>query len=113
LLVAIAVVLVASGVVAGVLVIRAVSAVSSFQSVYVRMPDGVRLAVDVWRPKLALPAGAQLPTVLEADPLLRGARAYGGGIKDNPITGSPRRGTSADTPMCSLTCGAPGRRSVP
>jgi predicted acyl esterase len=77
-----AVVLVASGVVAGVLVTRAVSAVSSFQSVYVRMPDGVRLAVDVWRPAGAA-AGARLPTVLEADRYWR-ARAYSGGIKDNP-----------------------------
>lgn len=80
--VAIAVVLVASGVTAGVLVTRAVSAVSSFQSVYVRMPDGVRLAVDVWRPAGAA-AGARLPTVLEADRYWR-ARAYSGGIKDNP-----------------------------
>jgi uncharacterized protein len=52
-----------------------------FQSLYVPMPDGVRLAVDVW-----LPAGttraSRLPTVLEADRYWR-APAYSGGIKDN------------------------------
>ncbi len=52
-----------------------------FQSLYVPMPDGVRLAVDVW-----LPAGttrtSRLPTVLEADRYWR-APAYSGSIKDN------------------------------
>src|SRR5215475_2154972 len=52
------------------------------QSRYVRMPDGVRLAVDVW-----LPAGttsaARLPTVLQDERYWRAA-AYKGGIKNNP-----------------------------
>jgi len=52
------------------------------QSLYVRMPDGVRLAVDVW-----LPAGtttrSRLPTVLEAARYWR-ATAYSGGIRNNP-----------------------------
>jgi putative CocE/NonD family hydrolase len=52
------------------------------QSRYVRMPDGVRLGVDVWLPA-GTTAGARLPTVLEADRYWR-ARAYAGGIKNNP-----------------------------
>src|ERR1700716_546073 len=52
------------------------------QSRYVRMPDGVRLAVDVWLPA-GTTAGARLPTVLEADRYWR-ARAYSGGYKNNP-----------------------------
>jgi hypothetical protein len=36
---------------------------AAFQSLYVPMPDGVRLAVDVWRPAGTSP-GARLPTVL-------------------------------------------------
>ena len=39
------------------------------QSRYVRMPDGVRLAVDVWLPP-GTTAGARLPTVLESRPVL-------------------------------------------
>jgi uncharacterized protein len=49
---------------------------------YVRMPDGVRLAVDVWLPP-GTTAGARLPTVLETDRYWRAA-AYTGGIKHNP-----------------------------
>ncbi len=60
----------------------ATAALPRLQSLYVPMPDGVRLAVDVW-----LPPGAtdrsRLPTVLEADRYWR-ARAYAGGIKNNP-----------------------------
>jgi uncharacterized protein len=52
------------------------------RSLYVAMPDGVRLAVDVWLPA-GTTAGARLPTVLETDRYWR-ARAYTGGIKDNP-----------------------------
>ncbi len=52
------------------------------QSRYVRMPDGVRLAVDVWLPP-GTTAGARLPTVLETDRYWR-ARAYSGGFKNNP-----------------------------
>jgi putative CocE/NonD family hydrolase len=52
------------------------------RSLYVPMPDGVRLAVDVWLPA-GTTAGARLPTVLETDRYWR-ARAYTGGIKDNP-----------------------------
>lgn len=52
------------------------------QSLYVPMPDGVRLAVDVWLPA-GTTAGARLPTVLETDRYWR-ARAYTGGIKNNP-----------------------------
>jgi putative CocE/NonD family hydrolase len=52
------------------------------ESQYVRMPDGVRLAVDVWLPP-GTTAGARLPAVLETDRYWR-ARAYTGGIKHNP-----------------------------
>ena len=51
-------------------------------SEYVRMPDGVQLAVDVWLPPGTTP-GARLPTVLETDRYWR-AQAYTGGIKRNP-----------------------------
>jgi putative CocE/NonD family hydrolase len=60
----------------------AASAFPRLQSVYVPMPDGVRLAVDLWLPG-GTPAGAHLPTVLEADRYWR-ARAYTSGIKNNP-----------------------------
>jgi uncharacterized protein len=59
----------------------AASAFPRLQSRYVRMPDGVRLAVDVWLPA-GTTAGARLPTVLEADRYWR-AKAYTGGIKNN------------------------------
>ncbi|MDX6391513.1 MAG: uncharacterized protein QOJ73_2576 [Streptosporangiaceae bacterium] len=52
------------------------------QSLYVPMPDGVRLAVDVWLPA-GTAAGARLPTVLEADRYWR-SRAYAGGITNDP-----------------------------
>jgi putative CocE/NonD family hydrolase len=55
---------------------------STLRSLYVRMPDGVRLAVDVWLPAGITP-GERLPTVLEADRYWR-ARAYTGGIKNDP-----------------------------
>ena len=61
---------------------RAASEFPRLQSLYVPMPDGVRLAVDVWLPAGTKP-GARLPTVLEADRYWR-ARAYAGGIKNNP-----------------------------
>ena len=57
-------------------------ALPRLHSLYVPMPDGVRLAVDVWLPA-GTTAGARLPTVLETDRYWR-ARAYAGGIKDNP-----------------------------
>src|SRR5215467_91641 len=60
----------------------AASVFPRLHSEYVRMPDGVRLAVDVW-----LPAGtadhARLPTVLEADRYWR-AKAHAGGYQQNP-----------------------------
>ena len=59
----------------------AASAFPRLQSRYIRMPDGVRLAVDVWLPA-GTTADARLPTVLEADRYWR-ARAYTGGIKNN------------------------------
>jgi putative CocE/NonD family hydrolase len=57
------------------------SALPRLHSQYVRMPDGVRLAVDVWLPADTT-AGSHLPTVLEADRYWR-AWAYTGGIKNN------------------------------
>jgi putative CocE/NonD family hydrolase len=51
-------------------------------SLYVPMPDGVRLAVDVWLPADTT-TGSRLPTVLEMDRYWR-ARAYSGGYKNNP-----------------------------
>src|SRR6516225_4029563 len=59
----------------------AASVFPRLHSEYVRMPDGVRLAVDVWLPA-GTTAGARLPTVLEADRYWR-AFAYTGGIKNN------------------------------
>jgi predicted acyl esterase len=53
-----------------------------FRSLYIRMPDGVRLAADVWLPA-GTTAASRLPTVLETDRCWR-ARAYSGGIKNNP-----------------------------
>jgi putative CocE/NonD family hydrolase len=63
----------------------AVTAFPQLQSAYVPMPDGVRLAVDVWLPP-GTTAGTRLPTVLETDRYWR-ARAYTGGIKNNPDYG--------------------------
>ena len=60
----------------------AASVFPRLHSEYVRMPDGVRLAVDVWLPA-GTTAGAHLPTVLEADRYWR-AQAYTGGITKNP-----------------------------
>jgi putative CocE/NonD family hydrolase len=61
---------------------RGAATLPRLQSRYVRMPDGVRLAVDVW-----LPAGttgsSRLPAVLETDRYWR-ARAYSGGYQNNP-----------------------------
>jgi uncharacterized protein len=59
----------------------AASAFPRLQSRYIRMPDGVRLAVDIWLPA-GTTDGSRLPTVLEADRYWR-ARAYTGGIKNN------------------------------
>jgi uncharacterized protein len=59
----------------------AASAFPRLQSRYIRMPDGVRLAVDIWLPA-GTTAGTRLPTVLEADRYWR-AWAYTGGIKNN------------------------------
>jgi uncharacterized protein len=53
-----------------------------FRSLYVRTPDGVRLAVDVWLPPRTT-GRDRLPTVLEGDRYWR-ARAYQGGVTDNP-----------------------------
>ncbi len=58
------------------------SALPRLRSLYVPMPDGVRLAVDVWLPA-GTTAGDRLPAVLETDRYWR-ARAYTGGIKNNP-----------------------------
>jgi uncharacterized protein len=51
-------------------------------SEYVRMPDGVRIAVDVWLPP-GTTGASRLPAVLEMDRYWR-ARAYAGGYKNNP-----------------------------
>jgi predicted acyl esterase len=59
----------------------AASVVPRLQALYVPMPDGMRLAVDVWLPA-GTTAGAGLPTVLEADRYWR-ARAYSGGYQHN------------------------------
>ncbi len=61
---------------------RAASAFPRLRSLYVPMPDGVRLAVDVWLPA-GTTIGDRLPTVLETDRYWR-ARAYTGGIRNNP-----------------------------
>jgi uncharacterized protein len=58
------------------------SVLPRLRSLYVPMPDGVRLAVDVWLPA-GTTAGDRLPTVLETDRYWR-ARAYHGGIENNP-----------------------------
>jgi uncharacterized protein len=58
------------------------SALPRLHSQYVRMPDGVRLAVDVWLPP-GTTASSRLPTVLETDRYWR-ARAYSGGYRHNP-----------------------------
>ena len=58
------------------------SALPRLRSLYVPMPDGVRLAVDVWL-QAGTTSGDRLPTVLETDRYWR-ARAYTGGIKHNP-----------------------------
>jgi putative CocE/NonD family hydrolase len=61
---------------------RPAAAFPRLHSQYVRMPDGVRLAVDVWLPP-GTTSGARLPTVLETDRYWR-ARAYTGGFEHNP-----------------------------
>ena len=55
------------------------------QSLYVPMPDGVRLAVDVSLPATA--PGARLPTVLEADRYWR-SRAYADSFQLLPANGN-------------------------
>jgi hypothetical protein len=83
---------------------RAAPTFPRLQSLYVPMPDGVRLAVDVWLPA-GTTAGARLPTVLETDRYWR-ARAYTGGIKNNPDYNIATRWNAAVTHTCSLTCAA-------
>ncbi|MFF2351759.1 CocE/NonD family hydrolase [Kitasatospora sp. NPDC058115] len=56
------------------------------QSLYVPMPDGVRLAVDVWLPA-GTRAGDRLPTVLETERYWR-SRDHSGGIENDPRYGS-------------------------
>ncbi len=58
------------------------AALPRLHSRYVRMPDGLRLAVDVWLPP-GTTASSRLPTVLETDRYWR-ARAYSGGYRHNP-----------------------------
>ena len=58
------------------------SGLPELESVYVPMPDGVRLAADIWLPA-GTKAGARLPTVLETDRYWRAA-ATSGGVKNNP-----------------------------
>jgi len=58
------------------------SALPRLSSLYVPMPDGMRLAVDVWLPA-GTTAGDRLPAVLETDRYWR-ARAYTGGLQNNP-----------------------------
>ena len=65
--------------------------------------------VDVWPPaddRRRLP-----PTVLETDRYWR-ARAYTGGIKDNPNYHIALPGTGAATRTCSPTCAARAPRSA-
>jgi uncharacterized protein len=57
-------------------------ALPELESVYVPMPDGVRLAADIWLPA-GTRAGARLPAVLETDRYWRAA-ATSGGVKNNP-----------------------------
>jgi len=59
------------------------SALPRLRSLYVPMPDGVRLAADVWLPAGTTTVGDRLPAVLETDRYWR-ARAYTGGIRNNP-----------------------------
>jgi uncharacterized protein len=78
--VTVAIVVLVAGLV--VVVVRDHQPQPQFRSLYVRAPDGVRLAVDVWLPPRT--AGRyRLPTVLEGDRYWR-ARAYQGGVTDNP-----------------------------
>ncbi|HZR48526.1 MAG TPA: CocE/NonD family hydrolase [Streptosporangiaceae bacterium] len=58
------------------------SALPELESVYVPMPDGVRLAADIWLPS-GTKAGARLPAVLETDRYWRAA-ATAGGVTNNP-----------------------------
>ncbi len=53
-----------------------------FQSLYVPMPDGSRVAVDVWLP-VGTTSRSRLPTVLEGDRYWR-ARATSGPLNHNP-----------------------------
>ena len=57
------------------------AALPRLRSLYVPMPDGTRLAVDVWLPRGTTDA-ARLPTVLETDRYWR-APAYAGGYQNN------------------------------
>ncbi|MDR2983942.1 MAG: CocE/NonD family hydrolase, partial [Nocardiopsaceae bacterium] len=58
------------------------SALPRLESRYVSMPDGVRLAVDVWLPA-GTTRGARLPTVLQDERYWR-ATEYTGGFRNNP-----------------------------
>jgi hypothetical protein len=89
---------------------RAASVLPQLQSRYVQMPDGVRLAVDIWLP-VGTTAGARLRTVLEADRYW-GAWAYTGVSRTTGTTTSRRRGTRAGMRMCLPTCAAPVPRSA-
>jgi uncharacterized protein len=61
---------------------RAATAFPRLQALYVRMPDGVRLAVNLWLPP-GTTAGSKLPAVLETDRYWR-SPAYTGGFTRNP-----------------------------
>ncbi|MGY0464347.1 CocE/NonD family hydrolase [Kitasatospora sp. cg17-2] len=55
------------------------------RSLYVAMPDGVRIAVDVWLPAGTTP-GQRLPTVLETERYWR-SREHPGGPENDPRAG--------------------------
>jgi hypothetical protein len=69
------------------------SALPRLNSLYVPMPDGVRLAVDVWLPA-GTTAGGRLPTVLETDRYWR-ARAYTGAAWTASCSATPARRCAA------------------
>lgn len=66
------------------------------RSLYVAMPDGVRIAVDVWLPTGAT-AGRRLPTVLETERYWR-SREHPGGPRTTRGPGRRAAGTTAATP---------------
>ena len=83
-------------------------------SLYVPMPDGVRLAVDVWLPAAPPPATGTPTSCLSSRPVLAARGLDIGGIKDNPIyqIALPwnRRGDASVSPTCAARA-RPGRHA--